>query len=86
MVEDRTLSRMAYRVTLFQRLGLTESQAEGLADRLKRRDGELDPRRTCWECKHFTDGVRCKAGAVRIAELQLLHHCHTFAWQVPGAR
>ena len=56
---DRQLSRMAFRVSLFNRRGLELEQAERLADRLVLRDAEHDDRRCCIECSERTMERRC---------------------------
>ena len=51
---DRFLARRA-RLLLW---GWPEPEAEALADRLVRRDRELDARVSCADCKHYRPG-RC---------------------------
>lgn len=50
---ERELSRMAFRIGLAQRRGLSEAEAERLADRLLARDRDRDDRRMCVECSHL---------------------------------
>jgi hypothetical protein len=51
---DRELDRFEARLKHFSRRGLTDTQAEALADLLVIRDREQDDRRTCLECSHCT--------------------------------
>jgi hypothetical protein len=58
------LERMAARVERGERLGLSQQEADTLADRLHLRDRDLDGRRLCAECRHIRadgDGWRCAA-------------------------
>lgn len=65
---DRQLSRMAFRLALFNRRGLPEDAAERLADRLVLRDAEHDDRRCCIECSERTTDRKCSL-AERESEL-----------------
>lgn len=67
-LNDRQLSRMAFRVALFSRRGLGLEQAERLADRLALRDAEHDDRRCCIECAERTTDRKC-ARAARESDL-----------------
>lgn len=58
---DREIARFLFRVALFTRRGLSEPEAETLADRLSERDYERDDRRMCIECKHLQRGGTCFA-------------------------
>lgn len=58
---DREIGRFKFRVALFTRRGLTEADAETLADRLYERDFERDDRRVCLECKHLQRSGHCFA-------------------------
>lgn len=77
------------RVHLFTRHGLNNTEAEGLADALVRRDRETDDRRLCLECSHLRHSAglwRCgqwdRAG-LAVADVpgdvvNLLQRCSTF--------
>jgi hypothetical protein len=49
---DRELDRFEVRLTHFARRGLTDAQADVLADELVIRGREQDERRICLECSH----------------------------------
>ena len=80
------IDRFRCRVVSFIRRGITDSQAELVADRLVIRDREQDDRRTCLECNTYRPG-RC--GNPRAAGLNghavgadlatLLQRCPGFA-------
>lgn len=53
-------------------LGLTDGEADKLADRLKMRDRESDARRSCAECRYARSSI-CKGG--RPLPVALLHQC-----------
>ena len=95
---EREQKRFAFRVGLFTRRGMTQPDAETLADRLFERDAERDDRRVCVECAHITadhprHGRGCFAaqqgwihGAARnLSPIpDLLLRCEAFAWQMPN--
>lgn len=90
--DDRELTRMSYRIALFQRRGIDEGYAYQLADRLLERDRERDTRRYCLECKHLQRTGACfqaQQGKLPGASRQhhpvrdLLQRCEGFAWQTP---
>ena len=56
---DADVSRFLDRRARLLRWGWCEADAEGLADRLARRDREGDDRRLCVECAHLRGG-RCR--------------------------
>lgn len=71
-LNDRQIARMGFRIGLFQRRGMSPTEAEALADRLADRDHDLDDRRCCLECSHLQRGFTCfalKREANRIADL-----------------
>ena len=89
---DAEFRRFDFRVGLFQRRGLLESEAHVLADRLALRDMEKDGRRVCDECAHLQRDGGCFAAAqgwmpgvskrhqpVR----SLLQRCAQFDWAKP---
>ena len=76
------INRMVLRIGMFQRRGLSESQAEDLSDRCMLRDRDIDARRACIECKHFQHGGTCVAKQAT-AQKTMFHHCQAFGWQVP---
>jgi hypothetical protein len=59
---DREFARFEFRVGLFKRRGLSTGDAEALADRLARRDYQLDDRRACIECEHIQRNGGCFIG------------------------
>ena len=78
---ERELSRMAFRIELFQQRGFDENRAERWADYLMVRDREGDSRRLCVECKNLLSQWRCaKRGPVMADQLQ---RCEFFNWQTP---
>lgn len=90
---DRQIARMRYRIGLFQRRGLTEIDAELLADRLADRDYQRDDRRMCIECAHLQRDGGCFAarqgwieGAAKWMQpiKQLLLRCEMFSWSQPS--
>ena len=52
-----TAERVAFRVALFQRRGLSHADAVTTADSLTRRDADRDDRRMCIECAHIQRGI-----------------------------
>jgi hypothetical protein len=84
----------------FAALGLTQADSEALADRLARRDRDLDDRRVCLECKHLYGRGRWRcsnsrqAGNVPVqlamataADLvRVLQRCHGFAPALSSAK
>lgn len=52
-MNDREVGRMTFRLSLFQRRGVPEHEAEQLVDRLLERDRDRDDRRMCVECAHL---------------------------------
>ena len=78
---DVEFRRFDFRLGLFKRRGLPESEAERLADRLALRDQEKDDRRVCMECQHIRPQGRC---VHRHAVLNdLLQRCNNFAFETP---
>jgi hypothetical protein len=55
---DADIARFINRRARLLRWGWPESEAEALADRLVRRDRDLDARVSCADCKHYRPG-RC---------------------------
>ena len=55
---DEDIARFLARRARLLRWGWPESEAEALADRLVRRDRDLDARVSCADCKHYRPG-RC---------------------------
>lgn len=94
---DREIARFTFRVALFKRRGLAESDAETLADRLYERDFERDERRVCIECKCLQRSGHCIAAKQgRLTEIktgrsadfftppqQLLQRCEGFEFVTP---
>lgn len=90
---DAEIARFTKRVALFRRRGLSESQAERVADRLALRDQERDERHLCIECANLTGGGNCAAAAgdydadplapVRHPSKFIFQRCHGFAWAMP---
>lgn len=66
----------ADRLQSFQAKGIPTDGAQALANRLIRRDRQLDDRRSCAECVSFHAG-RCRQGITPIGEstIQTLHRC-----------
>ncbi len=60
---DAEFRRFDFRLALFKRRGLTEREAETLADRLALRDQDRDDRRVCLECIHLQHRGTCFAAA-----------------------
>jgi hypothetical protein len=58
---DPSMVRQAGRVQLFQRRGIAEQGAVGLAEVLRRRDTDFDDRRMCIECAHLQRDGGCFA-------------------------
>jgi hypothetical protein len=56
---DADISRFLSRRTRLLRWGWSEVEAEGLAERLVRRDREQDDRHACVECRHLEMSGRC---------------------------
>ncbi len=93
-LNDKQIARMAYRIGLFRRRGLSERDAEQLADRLADRDFERDDRRMCIECEH----LQPKPGTCFMAQqgllpstsrhlqpvLTVLARCERFSFQAPS--
>ena len=77
--------RFSLRVGLFMRRGLSEPNAELLAERCLERDRESDWRdmHACAECRHLQDGHRCATFRHGALPLAVLHRCPGFGWQVP---
>lgn len=91
-LDDRQIARMQFRLGLFKRRGLLESEAETLADRLALRDQDKDDRRVCVECKHLQRDGGCfaavqgwLAGVSKRHQpvLALLQRCEQFQWAKP---
>ena len=95
---EREITRFRFRAALFQRRGLSEPDAETLADRLAERDYERDDRRVCIECKHLQRSWHCfaakqgwlahiKAGSREADHYtplqQTLQRCEGFEFQTP---
>ncbi len=57
------------RLEAFIAKGLNEPKAEELADRLVRRDRELDDRRTCFECGHLKGFSHLRCGNWKVARI-----------------
>jgi hypothetical protein len=53
-MNNRELGRFEVRLIQLAQRGLTDTQADALADALVIRDREQDDRRTCLECSHCT--------------------------------
>jgi hypothetical protein len=62
----REIDIMVERIDLFNQRGLSEQEADLLADKLVVRDREADERRLCMECANLTGGI----GAWRCAQRQ----------------
>jgi hypothetical protein len=58
---EREQRRFDFRVALFQRRGVSQGEAEELADRLYERDHERDERRMCIECTNLQRDGKCFA-------------------------
>jgi hypothetical protein len=91
-LNDKQIARMAFRIAMFQRRGLSERAAEKLADRLADRDDDRDDRRVCLECEHLQRSGACFAAAQgwlphtspRHAPVpDLLQRCERFSFQTP---
>jgi hypothetical protein len=91
-LDSREISRFIYRVGLFRRRGLSERNADYIADRLALRDQQSDHRRMCIECSHLQQRGTCFAaasGAMRGVDRRLepvklvLQRCPNFSWQKP---
>ena len=91
---DTEHRRFTFRVALFQRRGLCEADAEGLADQLALRDQQHDDRRLCLECANLQRSGHCvaaKQGRIQVAcdpsvftvMPRLLARCAAFAWVTP---
>lgn len=89
---DAEFRRFDFRLGLFMRRRLPESEAERLADRLALRDQERDDRRVCDECAHLQRDGGCFAavqGWLRNTSRRhqpvraLLQRCEQFSWQTP---
>lgn len=90
---DRGIARMAWRISMLQRRGLTEAQAERTADMLADRDASGDDRRLCLECKNLQRSGGCLgAQQGRIPNTlrrhepvrDILQRCEAFEWQTPS--
>ena len=91
-LNDRHLARMQFRLALFKRRGLLDSEADALADRLAQRDYEGDERRVCMECKSLQQRGGCfqhqqgrlpGAGKFFQPMPQTLQRCGRFEFQTP---
>jgi hypothetical protein len=60
---DREFSRFAFRVALFRRRFMSETEATKIADRLALMDQERDDRRMCVECENLQQDGGCFAAA-----------------------
>ncbi len=74
---DREIARFTKREAIFKQYGLSDNDAEKLAQQLLYRDRpeEFDDRRVCWECKHFNP-LRCAVG--QAAMPFILQRCPRF--------
>lgn len=79
---EREIGRFKFRSALFQRRGLSEPDAETLADRLAERDYERDDRRVCIECAHWQRSRTCFK-KLPTSFVQLVR-CVGFKWQAPN--
>ncbi len=89
---DAQIKRAMFRIPLFMRRGLTETQAHWWADRLANRDYERDDRRICLECSSLQRGGKCwqvQQGNMRGVSPKhepvttILQRCSYFSWQKP---
>lgn len=78
---DAEFRRFDFRAALFQRRGMTEAEAQFLADRLALRDQERDDRRVCVECKHVRAQLRCIHSHAVLTDV--LQRCPDFAFEAP---
>jgi hypothetical protein len=78
---DKQLSRMAFRIELFQQHGWDEVRAERWADHLCERDTDRDDRRLCVECRNLLSQWRCAEGGPVLADV--LQRCNQFVWETP---
>jgi hypothetical protein len=93
-MSEREIGRFVFRVGLLQRRGLTEAQAETLAERLLARDRDGDDRRICLECSHLQrDGGCALHREGRLPEVvsriytpvrDVLQRCAGFSWSTPA--
>ncbi len=93
-MSEREIGRFVFRVGLLQRRGLTEAQAETLAERLLARDRDGDDRRACLECAHLSrDGSCALHREGRLPGVlsrtytpvrETLQRCPGFSWSLPA--
>lgn len=62
--DDAEISAFTARTVRLQKLGVGNSMAEHLAERLTLRDREHDDRRMCCECANLSDRGRCVAASI----------------------
>jgi len=92
ILSDKQMTRMVYRIALFQRRGWTPQHSEHWADRLADRDMDRDERRLCIECANLQRSGICFAAtqgkipgvAKNWTPVQdILQRCTTFKFQIP---
>ena len=79
---DTEIRRFTFRLGLFTRRGLPESEAERLADRLALRDQAKDDRRVCMECQHIRPQGRCVHRQAVLNDI--LQRCPHFTFETPA--
>ena len=81
-ITQKEEARFYARVGMFVRRGLSKEQSNDFAERCFFRDRDGDDRRGCVECVNLQHGGKCRGGS-QAFELDLLHRCHRFGWQIP---
>lgn len=87
-VGPRETTRLIFRLALFKRRHMSDTDAALLADRLIERDTDKDDRRSCAECANLTRGNGCFAqqqGWIRHSPMPLamMHRCEQFSFAKP---
>ncbi len=88
------IRRSNFRAELFQARGWDESRAQHWAERLRRRDADLDKRHICMECRHFRTWMsldretkapvrdwQCHKNEALLTDV--LQRCPQFSWETP---
>ena len=73
---DAEIDRMLARLQRFTPRGLSDTEADRLADTLMRRDRDRDPRTTCMECAHLASTLPFQCGNRERAWSQIHQHKH----------
>ena len=86
-IGPKETARMIFRIGIFKRRGLSENEANTLADQLLERDYDRDGRRSCYECSQYQKFGTCFAkqqGWIKHDPIRdRLHVCEGFEWQTP---